>query len=77
MPAPSHPVASLPRNLLSLACSRVSLATKVTGGAAGHTVAEEAPEERLDEGAEDDLGAAVQRSCQHSASHADWHDPVS
>lgn len=43
------------QHLLALACSRVSLATEFAGGG-GRTVLEEAREERLEEGAEDDLG---------------------
>ena len=49
--------------LLGLACSGVSLAAEVAGGAAGRTVVEEAREERLKEAAKDDLGAAVGKSC--------------
>lgn len=51
-------------SLLGLACSRVSLAPEFAAG--GRTVAEEAREERLEEGAEDDLGAAVVKTCQYA-----------
>ena len=42
------------QHLLALGCSRVSLATKFAGSGRP-TVIEEAREERLEEGAEDDL----------------------
>lgn len=45
------------QRLLSLGCGGVSLATEVAGSG-GPTVIEEAREERLEERAEDDLGAA-------------------
>ena len=47
--------------LLGLGYSRVSLATKFAGSG-GPTVIEEARKERLEEGAEDDLGT-TERSC--------------
>jgi hypothetical protein len=49
------------QNLLGLGCSCVSLATEFAGSG-GPTVIEEAREERLEEGAEDDLGT-TDRCC--------------
>ena len=51
-----HVVKIVAQHLLALACSCVSLAPKFAGSG-GPTVVEEAREERLEERAEDDLGA--------------------
>lgn len=53
-----HAVNRVARHLLGLGCCRVSLFPEVARGG-GRTVLEEAREKRLEEGAEDDLGATI------------------
>lgn len=53
-----HAISRIAEHLLGLGCCRVSLFPEVARSG-GRTVLEETREQRLEEGAEDDLGATV------------------